>query len=134
MTERVHALEAFEALIGTCATEATHPMVDAVVLGRVTFEWLEGGRFLIQRSHNAMSCSPTRSASSALPRPATAWSRNPSARAACGGHTASRSTTACALLERRTGFDQRFSATLGHDSFEGLWQLAKTPGDWRDDL
>jgi hypothetical protein len=32
------------------------------------------------------------------------------------------------------GFDQRFSATLGRDAFEGLWQLAETPGDWRDDL
>jgi hypothetical protein len=31
-------------------------------------------------------------------------------------------------------FAQRFSATLGSDSFEGRWQLARTPGDWRDDL
>ena len=31
-------------------------------------------------------------------------------------------------------FAQRFSATLGHDSFEGLWQVAGTPGDWQDDL
>jgi hypothetical protein len=27
-------------------------------------------------------------------------------------------------------FAQRFSATLGHESFEGQWQLARTPGDW----
>ena len=32
------------------------------------------------------------------------------------------------------GFDQRFSATPAHDSFEGLWQLARTTGDWQDDL
>ena len=32
------------------------------------------------------------------------------------------------------GFDQRFSATLGGDVFEGQWQLARSPGDWRDDL
>jgi hypothetical protein len=31
-------------------------------------------------------------------------------------------------------FAQRFSATLGQDAFEGLWQLAETPGDWKDDL
>jgi hypothetical protein len=31
-------------------------------------------------------------------------------------------------------FDQRFSATLGSDAFEGQWQLAETPGSWRDDL
>ena len=32
------------------------------------------------------------------------------------------------------GFDQRYRATLGQASFEGLWQLAETPGDWQDDL
>ncbi len=31
-------------------------------------------------------------------------------------------------------FDQRFSATLRTDAFEGQWQLARTPGDWHDDL
>ena len=32
------------------------------------------------------------------------------------------------------GFEQRYSATLGGDAFEGLWQLARTPGEWEDDL
>jgi hypothetical protein len=32
------------------------------------------------------------------------------------------------------GFDQRLAATLGHDSFEALSQVARTPGDWQDDL
>jgi len=27
------------------------------------------------------------------------------------------------------GFDQRFSATIGPDQFEGLFELAETPGD-----
>ena len=44
MTERDPALEPFDALIGTWATEATHRLVDAVVPGTVTFEWLEGGQ------------------------------------------------------------------------------------------
>src|SRR4051794_31413653 len=52
MTERHPALEAFEALIGTWDTEVTHPMIDAVVAGHVSFEWLDGARFLVQRSHN----------------------------------------------------------------------------------
>ena len=29
-------------------------------------------------------------------------------------------------------FAQRYSATLGHDAFEGQWQVARTPGDWQD--
>ena len=31
-------------------------------------------------------------------------------------------------------FAQRYSATLGDDRFDGRWQLAETPGDWKDDL
>jgi hypothetical protein len=31
-------------------------------------------------------------------------------------------------------FAQRYSATIGHHGFEGQWQLARTPGDWQDDL
>src|SRR5436305_7443726 len=50
MTEQDPMLEPFAALIGTWATEATHPLVDVVVPGSSTFEWLEGGRFLVQRS------------------------------------------------------------------------------------
>ena len=31
-------------------------------------------------------------------------------------------------------FAQRFSATPAEAGFEGLWQVAETPGDWRDDV
>src|SRR3954454_25006428 len=45
-------LAPFDALIGSWATEATHPAFDGVAAASVDFEWLEGGRFLIQRSRN----------------------------------------------------------------------------------
>ena len=32
------------------------------------------------------------------------------------------------------GFDQRFAATLGRDSFEGVFELAETPGEWQQDM
>ena len=32
------------------------------------------------------------------------------------------------------GFDQRFSATLAPDEFEGVFELAETPGEWREDM
>ncbi len=42
-----------EPLAGEWETEATHPCLpDAVIRGRTTFEWLEGGRFFIWRSHH----------------------------------------------------------------------------------
>ena len=47
MTEREPSLDAFDRLVGAWSTQATHPMMDGVVPGTVTFEWLEGGRFLI---------------------------------------------------------------------------------------
>ena len=32
------------------------------------------------------------------------------------------------------GFDQRSAATLAPDAFEGVYELARTPGDWQADL
>ena len=31
-------------------------------------------------------------------------------------------------------FAQRYEARLDDDAFSGLWQIAETPGDWKDDL
>jgi len=50
MTDALHALG--DRLVGTWTTEATHPAFPgAVVAGSGRFEWLEGERFLIHRSH-----------------------------------------------------------------------------------
>ena len=53
-TEGRHpTLEHLDALVGTWETEATHPMLpDITVRGRSTFEWLEGGHFLVWRVHH----------------------------------------------------------------------------------
>ena len=32
------------------------------------------------------------------------------------------------------GFDQRMTATVGGDSFEAVYELAESPGEWKDDL
>src|SRR5215471_18459778 len=52
MHERHPSLARLDALIGTWTTHTTHPLVDGVVLGSATFEWLQGGHFLLQRSRN----------------------------------------------------------------------------------
>jgi Protein of unknown function (DUF1579) len=45
------ALEAFKVLLGEWATIGTHPMVPGKTFhGRTTFEWIEGGAFLLTRS------------------------------------------------------------------------------------
>jgi hypothetical protein len=45
------ALAPFGVLVGSWTTEGTHPYVPDVTLhGRTSFEWLEGGAFLMMRS------------------------------------------------------------------------------------
>lgn len=44
--------EEWQAFVGTWATEGTHPMLPGdEIRGRTSFEWLDGQRFLIQRTH-----------------------------------------------------------------------------------
>jgi hypothetical protein len=50
--DQIPELDGWERLVGTWGTEATHPgLPGAVVRGQATFEWLDGHRFVIQRSH-----------------------------------------------------------------------------------
>ena len=54
MQDDAHAsqLELLRALTGAWTTEGSHPLLPGAVLrGRATFEWLDGGKFLIWRSH-----------------------------------------------------------------------------------
>ena len=135
MTDRDHRLEPFDALIGTWATEATHPLVDAVVPGTVTFEWLEGGHFLVQRSRNEHELFPD--AISVIGAPETGEGlvmEYFDSRGVRRTYGVSLDDGVLRYWREHPGFDQRFTATLGADSFEGLAQLARTPGDWQDDL
>jgi hypothetical protein len=135
MTERAPALEGFDALIGTWVTEATHPQVDAVVPGTVTFEWLEGGHFLLQRSHNEHEQFPD--AISIIGAPETGEGlvmEYFDSRGVRRTYGVSLDDGVLRYWRDAPGFDQRFSAAIGADSFEGLAQLARTPGEWQDDL
>ena len=129
------SLEPFNALIGTWETESTHPKIDAVVPGAHTYEWLEGGKFLILRVRNEHELFPD--AISVIG-------------AAEGGddlvmeyfdsrgvrRTYGIAFTDGVLRIWRDGaeFDQRFTATPAPDIFVGQWEMAETPGDWKDDL
>ena len=135
MTERGAALAAFEPLIGTWATEATHPMVDVVVPGSIIFEWLEGGHFLVQRSRNDHELLPDAIGVIGAPESGEGLVLEYfDSRGVRRTYGVSLEDGVLRIWRDAPGFDQRFSATLGADTFEGLWQLAETPGDWRDDL
>lgn len=135
MTDRDPALEPFDALIGTWATEATHPLVDAVVPGSMTFEWIEGGHFLVQRSHNDHEMFPD--AISVIGAPETGAGlvmEYFDSRGVRRTYGVLLDDGVLRIWRDDPTFAQRFSATLADDAFEGQWQLARTPGDWQDDL
>ena len=135
MTERDRALEPFDALIGTWATEATHPQVDAVVTGSTTFEWLAGGRFLIQRSHNDHELFPDAIGVIGAPEHGDGLVMEYfDSRGVRRTYGVSFDDGVLRIWRDDPGFAQRFSAEPSGESFAGRWQLARTPGDWRDDV
>ena len=135
MTERDPALEPFQALIGTWDTEAKHRLVDQVVRGSTTFEWLEGGHFLVQRSHNHHELFPDAICVIGAPEAGGGLVMEYfDSRGVRRTYGISLADGVLRIWRDAPGFDQRYSAELGPDTFEGLFQLATTPGDWQDDL
>ena len=135
MADRDPALDPFDALIGTWATRAIHPLFDGVVPGSVTFEWLEGGHFLVQRSQNDHELFPD--AISVIGAPEAGGGlvmEHFDSRGVRRTYRISLGGGVLRIWRLHPGFDQRYCATLGPDTFEGVWQLARTPGDWQDDL
>jgi hypothetical protein len=135
MTERDPALEPFDALIGAWDTEAIHPMVDAVVTGQVTFEWLEGGRFLVQRSHNDHGQFPDAICVIGAPESGDGLVMEYfDSRGVRRTYGIAIEHGVLRIWRDDPEFAQRAVGTLAPDAFELRGQLARTPGDWQDDL
>jgi hypothetical protein len=135
MTDRDPTLEPFEALIGTWATEATHPKFDGVVPGSVTYEWLEGGRFLIQRSRNEHELFPDAISVIGAPEEGDGLVMEYfDSRGVRRTYGISLEDGVLRAWRDHPGFDQRMSAEIGPDRFVAQYQLAETPGEWKDDL
>jgi hypothetical protein len=135
MTERDPALEPFDALIGTWDMEARHRLVDEVVLGSTTFEWLEGGHFLVQHSTMDHELFPDGISIIGAPDDGEGLVLESfDSRGVRRTYRTSLDDGVWRIWREQPGFDQRFSATLGPDRFEGVFQLAETPGEWQDDM
>ena len=136
MSERDPALEPFEALIGTWATEATHPMLEGVVVsGSLTFEWLEGGRFVVQRIRQDHELFPDAICVIGAPEAGEGLVMEYfDSRGVRRTYGITLTDGVLRMWRDHPGFAQRYAATIGDDRFEGLWQVARTPGDWQDDL
>jgi hypothetical protein len=135
MTDRDPALQPFDALIGTWTTEATHPRFDGVVPGRMTFEWLEGGMFLVQRSHNDHELFPDAISVIGAPEDGEGLLMEYfDSRGVRRTYGISLDDGVLRIWRDHPTFAQRYSATPAPDAFEGQWQVAETPGEWTDDL
>jgi hypothetical protein len=135
MTEPDPALAPFEALIGTWDTEATHPLIDAVVPGTVEYAWLEGGHFIVQRSHNDHELFPDAICVIGAPESGDGLVMEYfDSRGVRRTYGISLDGRVLRMWRDAPGFDQRYSATLAHDTFEGVFELAEAPGDWREDV
>ena len=128
-------LEAFDALIGTWATEAKHRLLDEVVLGGASFEWLAGGHFLIQRLHLDHELFPDMICVIGAPEGGDGLVMEYfDSRGVRRTYGVSVEDGVWRMWRQQPGFDQRFCAKPGGDVVEGVWELAETPGDWQDDL
>jgi hypothetical protein len=135
MTDRDPALEPFEALIGTWTMEAEHRLVDGVVTGSTTYEWLEGPRFVIQRSHTDDERFPDGISVIGAPESGDGLVMEYfDSRGVRRTYGISLDDGVLRTWRDHLGFDQRFSATIAGDAFEGVFQLAETPGEWQDDM
>jgi hypothetical protein len=135
MSERDPALEPFDALIGTWATEADHVAVDGVVHGTTSFEWLEGGKFVVQRSHVDHELFPDGIAIIGAPESGDGLVLESfDSRGVRRTYATSLEDGVWRIWRDADEFDQRFSATLAPDSFAGTFELAQTPGDWQEDM
>jgi hypothetical protein len=135
MTDRESALQPFDVLIGTWTTEATHPRFDGVVPGRMTFEWLEGGKFLVQRSHNDHELFPDAISVIGAPEDGEGLVMEYfDSRGVRRTYGISLEGGVLRIWRDHPTFAQRYSATPAPDAFEGRWQVAETPGEWKDDL
>ena len=133
--KRDRALDAFEALIGTWDTEAKHVAVDEVVTGSTTFEWLFGGRFVVQHSDADHELLPDGLSVIGPPEEGDGLvAEYFDSRGVRRTYRTAIEDGVWRIWRDADGFDQRFSATIAPDEFDGVFELAETPGDWREDM
>jgi hypothetical protein len=135
VSERDPALEPFEVLIGTWDTEATHPEFDGVVAGTVVYEWLEGGQFVVVRSHNDHELFPDAICVIGAPETGEGLVMEYfDSRGVRRTYGTSFADGVLRIWRDDPEFAQRLEAVVEPDGFVAQYQLARTSGDWQDDL
>ena len=137
-------------LVGTWATEATHPALpDVVVHGTAVIEWLEGERFLIHRARtdhpdfpDSISIIGVTDTDRVLDNQPNAASESPltmhyfDSRGVFRVYQASVDDLAWRIWRNAPDFSQRFSGAFNDagGTIDGRWELCRDDVHWDDDL
>ena len=132
------ALEPLAVLVGTWSTTGTHPQVpDKTFHGRTSFEWIEGGAFLIMRSQidepeipsgvAVFGTDNTTGETSMLYFDERGVSRR---------YDVSLTNNVWKWWRNAPGFSQRFTATISPDArtIVGRGELSRDGASWEGDL
>ena len=126
--------DALKALVGTWEVEATHPAFDRPARGQTTFEWLEGEKFLIQRSRTDHPDFPDSVSILGAPDGGELAMFYFDSRGVHRVYRMALSATEWTLSRDHPGFSQHFTGKIADDMIAGLWQLSRDGQTWDDDL
>jgi hypothetical protein len=129
-------LEPLNALVGSWKIEATHPALPSTrVLGEADFEWLEGERFLIQRSWTDHPEFPDSLIVFGVDDGELSINYFDS-RGVHRVYGVSFVDGVWKMWRYAPGFSQRFTGMFedGGDTIAGLWKLSRDETTWDDDL
>jgi hypothetical protein len=133
-------LRDLDRLVGEWTLEATHPAFpDLVVPGRSSFEWLDGERFLIQRStadHPDFPNSISVIGATSGGDDERLSMHYYDSRGVHRVYSLEMSEGVLRIARDHPGFSQRFEGRLadGGGILSGLWQLSTDDSGWHDDL
>jgi hypothetical protein len=135
MADRHPALAALDVLVGTWDTEGKHRLIDETIRGTATFEWLAGEQFLLQHS---------RADNPRIPEGLSIFGPAEAGNGLAVDYFDSRGVRRSYQLSLEHGvlrywreasdFDQRFTATLGEETFVAEIEYAEAPGAWQHDM
>ena len=135
-TTRAPELEPFDGLVGAWDSTATHPSLPGVeVPGTSSFEWLEGGHYLIGRSRNEHADFPDSLLVIGADGDGLVMHYYDS-RGVERVYGTSLRDGVWRLWRDDPDFAQRFVGTFGNggSTITGLWEVAEDGGQWADDL
>ena len=144
------SLRAFNRLVGTWTTEATHPALPGIVVhGTAIVDWLEGERFLIHRARtdhpdfphsiSIIGFTDRDRAGKAPPRAAGESELHMhyfDSRGVFRVYNVRIDDESWRIWRVARGFSQRFTGTLADagNTIVGRWQMSEDDIHWKDDL